>query len=538
MADSHSQRPASDSTTTVATETDIERGSSWQKPTVELAAIESQGDAASAAANNNNNATTTDLEKGAASEPEGSDPNVVNWDGPDDPENPQNWPDKKKWMNIGLISGLTLVTPLGSSMFAPGIPSIMVEFKETSSIVATFVVSVYILGFAFGPLIVAPLSETYGRRHLYNWGNVFFVIFSIATALSKNMDMMLAFRFFMGLAGSVPITIGSGSIADMMPIEQRGRAMSAWALGPLLGPCVGPVAGGYLIKAAGWAWTFWLTAIVGGIFIPCSFILMKETYGPTILENRVRRLRKETGNKDLRSALTPTQPTAEKWRHAIVRPLKLLILTPIVTVMALYIAVAYGILYLMITTFSFVYRDQYGFDEGEAGLTFLPAGIGMMIGVVTFGALADMLVKRKQATGEPLTPEIRLTPALVMPCAIVLPIGLFIYGWTTNYSVHFIVPMLGVVIFCCGLMGVMMCIQNYLLDTLPRYAASVTAALAVLRSLAGALLPLGGLEMYNALGLGWGNSLLGFLTLAMVPLPLIFFLFGARIRGRSNLNIT
>lgn len=147
-------------------------------------------------------------------------------------------------------------------MFAPGIPGIMVEFKETSSMIATFVVSVYILGFAFGPLFVAPLSETIGRRHLYNWGNVFFVLFSVGTALSQNMDMMLAFRFLMGLAGSVPITIGSGSIADMMPIEQRGRAMSAWALGPLLGPCVGPVAGGYLIQAAGWRWIYWLVCIV------------------------------------------------------------------------------------------------------------------------------------------------------------------------------------------------------------------------------------------------------------------------------------
>lgn len=77
-----------------------------------------------------------------------------------------------------------------------------------------------------------------------------------------------------------------------------------------------------------------------------------------------------------------------------------------------------------------------------------------------------------------------------------------------------------------------MCVQNYLLDTYPRYAASVTAALAVLRSLAGALLPLGGLEMYNALGLGWGNSLLGFISVGLVPIPLVFYLFGERIRGR------
>lgn len=151
-------------------------------------------------------------------------------------------------------------------MFAPGIPKIMVEFNETSATTATFVVSVYVLGFAFGPLLVAPMSEVLGRSLLYNWGNVLFTGFTVGSALAKNMPMLMAFRFLMGLAGSVPITIGSGSIADLMPIELRGRAMSAWALGPLLGPCIGPVAGGYLIKAAGWRWVYWLVTIV----VSCS----------------------------------------------------------------------------------------------------------------------------------------------------------------------------------------------------------------------------------------------------------------------------
>lgn len=157
-------------------------------------------------------------------------------------------------------------------MFAPGIPAIMVEFKTTSSITATFLVSIYVLGFAFGPLFVAPLSEICGRRPLYVWGNIFFAIFTVGTALSNSIGMLLAFRFLMGLAGSVPITIGSGSIADMMPVEQRGRAMSAWALGPLLGPCVGPVAGGYLIRAAGWRWVYWLVLIlVSSLFLMNSY---------------------------------------------------------------------------------------------------------------------------------------------------------------------------------------------------------------------------------------------------------------------------
>lgn len=113
--------------------------------------------------------------------------------------------------------------------------------------------------------------------------------------------------------------------------------------------------------------------------------------------------------------------------------------------------------------------------------------------------------------------------------------------------------LIGVVIFTAGLMGVMvssryakhhcvihanrttpqMCIQNYLLDSYPRYAASVTAALTVLRSLLGALLPLGGLQ-YEVLGISWGNSLLAFISLALIPIPVAFYVFGERLRRRFN----
>lgn len=225
-------------------------------------------------------------------------------------------------------------------MFAPGIPRILDEFNERSSTTATFILSVYILGFAFGPLIVAPMSEIYGRSLLYNLGNVFFTIFSVGTALSNSIGMMMAFRFLMGLAGSVPITIGSGSIADMMPVQMRGRAMAAWALGPLLGPCIGPVAGGYLIRAAGWRWCFWLITIVAGVITVFAFFTLRESYAPVILERKAARLRKETGNMELRSALANNSVSpATRLKMAIIRPLKLLCLTPIVTLMALYVAI-------------------------------------------------------------------------------------------------------------------------------------------------------------------------------------------------------
>lgn len=159
----------------------------------------------------------------------------------------------------------------------------------------------------------------------------------------------------------------------------------------------------------------------------------------------------------MRSKLADRAGPKQQFKLAIIRPLKLLVVTPIVTLMALYVAITYGILYLLITTFSFVYTGQYGFDEGTSGLTFLPAGIGMMIGVVLFGFLSDAMVKRNKAAGLEHKPEVRLAPALTIPSGFTLPIGLFIYGWATDKGVHWIVPMIGVVIFTAGLMGVMVC---------------------------------------------------------------------------------
>jgi len=126
-------------------------------------------------------------------------------------------------------------------MFAPGVPQVMADFKSDNVYLASFVVSVYLLGYCFGPLILAPISEMYGRCPVYNVCNMLYVVFNIACAVAPNMSSLIVFRLFAGIAGSCPLTIGAGSLADMISQEKRGGAMAAWALGPLLGPVVGPV---------------------------------------------------------------------------------------------------------------------------------------------------------------------------------------------------------------------------------------------------------------------------------------------------------
>lgn len=183
-----------------------------------------------------------DIEKGERSDSVSSeeeveeanddDPNIVFWDGPDDPQNPMNWPFSKKWGTVIMVSGITFLTPLASSMFAPGVPKVMETFNSTDDMLEGFMVSVYVLGFAFGPMIIAPLSEMYGRLPLYHSCNSFFVIFTIAAAVSTKMGMFIVFRFLMGCFGGAPLVLGGGTIADLISREQRGTAMVAWMMGP------------------------------------------------------------------------------------------------------------------------------------------------------------------------------------------------------------------------------------------------------------------------------------------------------------------
>ncbi|KAI6791545.1 MFS general substrate transporter [Hortaea werneckii] len=481
-----------------------------------------------------------DPEKGpvaAENEQEDLDPNIIDWDGPDDPANPINWTATRKWTNIAVLSALTLLTPLASSMFAPGVPEVMTTFHSENENIATFVVSVYLLGFAFGPLVVAPLSELYGRSIVYHVCNVGFILFTVACALSTSMNMLIGFRFLAGIWGIAPITNGGGTIADLMKPEQRGGAMAIWAMGPLLGPVIGPVAGGFLAQAEGWRWIFWVIAIAIGVMTIAGFFALEETYPPTLLERKTKKLRKETGNPRLRSKLDQQLPAHELFIRAIVRPTKLLFLSPICALMSLYMAFVYAILYLLFTTFTFVFEDNYGFSQGTVGLVYIGCGIGMLLGLAILGKTSDPLMQylARKHNGGKVKPEYRL-PMLIY-AGPTIPLGLFLYGWTAQYHIQWAVPLLGTLFVGMGLIAAFMCINTYLVDTFTIYAASAMAANTVLRSLFGATFPLFGLSMYNTLGLGWGNSLLAFIALAMCPIPLLFYWYGEKLRTHPRFQI-
>jgi len=339
--------------------------------------------------------------------------------------------------------------PLGSTMFAPAIQQVMTTFNSSNPVLASFVVSVWVLGYFFGPLVLGPMSEIYGRLPLYLVCNVFFVLANVATALSPSLSALIVFRFLAGTFGAAPITLGAGTFGDLIKPQHRGTIIAIWSLGPLLGPILGPIAGGYLGEDAGWRWICWLLAIASGVGCVASFLFQQETYPVVLLERKAARMRKETGNENLTSALADVKrKPAELFAWSIVRPLKMLFLSPIVAGLSIYQGVIYGFMYLLFTTFPLVFQGQYGFSTGTVGLTYIGMGIGSLIGLIVGGGVADATYKKKSAQGT-WKPEYRLLP--LVPSCLFIPIGLFWYGWSADAKVHWIVPILGTLFVGIGI---------------------------------------------------------------------------------------
>ncbi|KAI2638431.1 cycloheximide resistance protein [Xylaria nigripes] len=483
--------------------------------------------------------------KGTGTNDDRKDSNIVWWDGADDPANPYNWSMSRKILNCGCVSLQTFLTPLASSMFAPGVPLVLQEFHSTSLEIATFVVSVYLIGYAAGPVVLAPLSEIYGRLPVYHVANVGFVLFSIACALAPSLNSLIAFRFLAGLFGVAPVTIGGGSVADMVQQKHRGAVLSLYSVGPLLGPVVGPIAGGFLSNAKGWRWNFWVLAIGSGFVTILMFVVMKESYAPAILEKKAARLRKETGNNLLHSKLDTGLSPKEFFKRTAVRPVKMFIYSPIVCIMALYTSLTYGYMYIQFTTITEVFQGRYKFSTSLVGLSFLGLGIGSLIGIVIYSKSSDSYVRKKAAEADKIAEEMGnekkgMKPEYRLPLlpvgAILVPVGLFIYGWTVQYGVHWVVPIIGTGVVGIGNILVFFSIQTYLVDAFTIYAASALASNTIVRSIVGAVLPLAGLQLYDKLGYGWGNSLLAFIAILFLPVSFLTLRYGELLRTKYVLQ--
>lgn len=264
-----------------------------------------------------------------------------------------------------------------------------------------------------------------------------------------------------------------------------------------------------------------------------SIFFLRETNAAVLLRWKAARLRKETDNAALVSKMERNLTSRLLFVNAIARPTKLLVLSPIVLLLSLLCAFVFGLLFILFTSFPTVFEEQYHFSTGISGLSYLGVGIGMAVSLGAFAAVSDKLQK---ALGDSPKPEGRLKPMMwVMPA---VPVGIFWYGWAAERQTHWIVPIIGTSFFGFGCLWVLMPSQLYMVDAFgPEAAASALAANTILRCLCAAFIPLAAPSLYADLGLGWGNSVLGFIGVAFLPVPLFFYRYGGWLRERFAVEL-
>ncbi|CAK7206870.1 hypothetical protein SEUCBS139899_009676, partial [Sporothrix eucalyptigena] len=387
---------------------------------------------------------------------------------------------------------------------------------------------------------LAGLSELYGRHIVLSASNVFFCAWQIGCALAPSLDSLIIFRVLAGIGGSACMSLGGACIGDLFPVEERGLALSIWTLGPLIGPSVGPIAGAWLAQTIGWRWDFWIVLIPGVINTVVIAVFSSETSHHVLIRRKVKRLSEELGRSDLRSCYdNPDKPrpsTQQALLQGLIRPIKMLALSPVLLVISLYTAFAYGVLYLLFNTIPMVFQEGYHWSIGITGLVYIPLGLGYCAGLVVFARMSDgTVIRLTKKNGGVYEPEMRLVDCIYFACC--LPITFFWYGWSADKQVHWIVPVLGLFPYGFAVIGVWQPSQAFVIDAYGHYAASATAAFTVFRSVVAAFLPLAGPTMYATLGVGWGNSVLGFICIGLIPIPLLIYRFGGKLRKKYPLNI-
>ncbi|OGE47636.1 hypothetical protein PENARI_c039G10839 [Penicillium arizonense] len=456
------------------------------------------------------------------------DPYLVGWL-PEDEGNPMTFRDTRKWLLnlLGAFSAFTVA--LASSAYSGGLAKIT-RYFAISDEVALLGVSLFVIGFAVGPLLWAPLSESYGRRYVFIASGAALIATLAGTAGAHNIETLLVLRFLAGSLGSAPMAIAGGLIADLFPPASRGLALGLFVVAPFLGPALGPIIGGFMVERGGWRWVEGLLAIIACVQWLAILFFMPETYTPVLLKRRAQRLSKLTGQ--IYRSTMEVNHAASNMMVTLSRPWVLLFREPIVLLISIYMSIIYGTLYMFFAAYPIIFQKIRRWDEGLGGLSFL----GIMVGILS--SIPSMFIgharyRKKASKGaKRLAPEIRLPDCFI--ASIALPIGLFWFAWTNSLSIHWIVPILAGVPFGYGCIMVFLPCLNYLVDSYTIYAASVLAANSALRSLFGAAFPLFTGKMYENLGVHWAASVPAFMALACVPIPYLFYVYGARIRKRCH----
>ncbi|KAG5984046.1 hypothetical protein E4U55_006275 [Claviceps digitariae] len=465
------------------------------------------------------------------------------WDSSQDPHDPYNWSGWRK-ISIAVIMSLgQLITLMSASMMAAALPQIGNDLQLGSS-ATQITFSIYILGLAFAPFIIAALSEMYGRRPIWIASSVFYIFWNAICPVGSSAGLMTVGRFLAGSGASAGITLTSPVLADMYRAKDRGRSLALATFIPYMGPALGPIVGGITAQHLPWRWLFWILSMFDAGIVLVGLFFLRETYTPVLLERKaanLRRRRRQHHNPgdDVSTTALETSDISfyrdlrTRLGANLVRPLALLIYRPAIQVIAAVMALNFAVYCLLLSTYATLFIERYNQNETMSSLNYIALAVGTITASQAGGPLMDWIYGRMKARhGGQGVPEFRVP--FMVPGVIMMPVGIFLYGWAAEKHLHWMVVDVGTAIFVCGSFVLGQGILAYLLDEF-KHAASANAASRMLSNILGFAFPIFAPAMYQSLGYGWGNTVLGFLWVVCgFPIPVLLWFYGPKLRAMGR----
>ncbi|GHJ84635.1 hypothetical protein NliqN6_1037 [Naganishia liquefaciens] len=453
----------------------------------------------------------------------------------DDLDNPRNWPKWRRYLVAGLASWLTIIVCSIASGYSTGTDALTAEF-DLSEEVGTLGLSLYILGFAFGPMFAAPLSETYGRRVIYLITWFFFTLFQLPVALAPNYACILVFRFLGGLAGSVPLANTGGVVNDLFGVEENGYATAMFAFASVAGPPLGNVISGFLAEAAGWRWLFWFYLILLAVHYVIIFFGIPETRQAIIMTSKAKKLRRMGNGLEVVYAEQEREQKSprEMFKVSMTRPYVFLFTEPITYLAAAINGFALGMIFLSNTSFPLIFgpgnEGHHWHRSGAINATLGSYVVGAMIAVCLQPLQQAAYRKHCARAGKPVPEALWWSALWATPF---MPMGLAIASGFSGPQFPWIAPLIGFACFGFGYFAILMAVFSYVMHSYGTFAASSLAGVVFVRNIVGAIFPLFARQMFLGLGNQWSLGLLAILCCALVPIPFFLFRYGKAVRMKS-----
>ncbi|QIW96975.1 hypothetical protein AMS68_002493 [Peltaster fructicola] len=463
----------------------------------------------------------------------------VGWQGDDDPENPHNWSLSKRTGATVLVACIGFIVGMASSIDSSALKPAAMEFG-VAPVVESMATGLFLIGFGVGAMFAGCLSETVGRNPVYIVTLGLYMIFIMAAGLAPNIGAQLAFRFIAGCFAATPLVCAGGSLSDLWNPRERTISFVLFANSSFTGPVLGPLIGGWIVESPylGWRWCEWITLIGSGLVTILVILFQPETFSPILLTWKARHLRAITGDDRYKAPAEVQEKTFfETLKTSLARPFIMTAQEPIIILFALYLTVIYIVLFTFLDGYDYIFGETYGLSGGLTGTCFA----GIAVGVTLASALVPIIYRwQKQALEERakegidhLPPEFRLWYSM-LGGAFAIPISLFWMGWTAYPSVSIASPLIASVFFGFGILCVFITTYQYIIDSYETYAASALASVTMIRYMSAGGMTIVGIPFYENLGVHYTLTILACLSALMVPVPYVFYKYGAKIRSKSK----